>query len=277
MIFEVFAGTKHSDLMTYPFKFVLYFYFFILPLLALPAAVPAADITIVGDEWCPYNCQPGAEFEGLGVEIARLVFEPEGYQVQYLTLNSWAEAIERTRKGEFDAIIGAYRSDAPDFIFPRQNFAYTSHCFYTLQDSDWIYHSTADLEQVSLGVINGYSYGKVIDEYVKSNPARVKITDGNDALEQLISYLVNGDIEVLIEDYRVMSYTLASSPHKERLKKAECSPSIWVYIAFSPHQSRIESSKKLAKLFDDRFKKLLNTNQLRYILEKDYGMIGSLK
>ena len=38
--------------------------------LLVPMAANAETINIVSDEWCPYNCEPGSDRPGFGIEIA---------------------------------------------------------------------------------------------------------------------------------------------------------------------------------------------------------------
>ena len=71
-----------------------------------PTAVWSETIVLVADEWPPYNSRPNAPKEGYLVDIARAVFESRGITVSY-RLTPWKRAIELTRNGKFNAVIGA--------------------------------------------------------------------------------------------------------------------------------------------------------------------------
>ena len=43
---------------------------------------------------------------------------------------SWSRALLGVRRGEYDAALGAYRNDAPDFIFPSIAQTQGINCFY---------------------------------------------------------------------------------------------------------------------------------------------------
>ena len=78
--------------------------------------VQAEEITIVADEWCPFNCEPNSKAPGFMIEIATEIFSKAGHSVNYSTMD-WDEALTAVRKGEFKAIVGAANEDAPDSIF----------------------------------------------------------------------------------------------------------------------------------------------------------------
>jgi polar amino acid transport system substrate-binding protein len=93
---------------------------------------PAASnktMTIVADEWCPYNCKPDGEKSGFLIDIARKIFEKHGHGVVYQTM-PWEQAINKTRSGDFDALVGAAPEDAPGFIFPKLEQGWPQIQFY---------------------------------------------------------------------------------------------------------------------------------------------------
>ena len=61
------------------------------------------------------------------VDIAREVLGEAGYTVEYVNV-SWARALQLTREGQLDAVVGAFTTDAPDFVFPDTPPGALSHC-----------------------------------------------------------------------------------------------------------------------------------------------------
>lgn len=50
-------------------------------------SVAYADvITLVADEWCPYNCTPDTDHPGFMIEIAQYAFEHAGHTIVYTTI-----------------------------------------------------------------------------------------------------------------------------------------------------------------------------------------------
>ncbi len=137
-------------------------------LLPLGLRAEESSITILADPWCPYNCEADSSKPGIGIEAAQKIFSAQGLKVKYIN-RDWQQSLSEVRAGQYDAVIGAYRSDAPDFIFPQRPFAYSKTCFFICDDFNWEFEGPHSLSNIRLGVINGYSYGKSIDQYVKEH------------------------------------------------------------------------------------------------------------
>ncbi len=88
-------------------------------------AAPAQTISIRSDEWCPFICDPKSDKPGIMIEIARKAFPAPDYtlDVQFL---EWSKALDETRDGKFTMVAGAYKTDAPDFIFPTEGQVLTA-------------------------------------------------------------------------------------------------------------------------------------------------------
>jgi polar amino acid transport system substrate-binding protein len=228
-------------------------------------------ITIIADEWCPYNCQPESATPGMGIEIAEQVFASAGIDVEY-RLYPWTEALQRVREGKDSAVIGAFRTDAPDFIFPAIPFSFSRQCFYTSQDSDWQFKNISSLNGVVLGAIDGYSYGNLVDAYIRDHRGsdRVYISrstaEGTTGLEDLITRMKEGSIDVLIEDRNVLSYDLADARKQLMLRDAGCFPSSSVYIAFSP--ATPDKSLRYIRLLDRGMRRMFQDGVIQKITSK---------
>lgn len=244
-----------------------------LILLLMPcflSSVFADEVTLRADIWCPYNCEPHSERPGFLIEIAKSVFEKAGHTINYELLN-WSRAILETRKGEYDAIIGAYRGDAPDFIFPENELAVSQICFYTKKENKWEYTGLDSLSTVTVGVINDYSYGDLLDPYIKEyerNHERVQISSGDNALEKNFSKLIKDRITTFLEDQMVMGYFLRKNDQSDLIRKAGCLKGENVYIAFSPVNPK---SKEYADLLSQGVQELRESGKLKIILDS-YGV-----
>ena len=247
----------------------------LLCLLALACSTCIAGatetITIIADEWCPYNCQPESARPGMGIEIAEKIFGSAGIEVEY-KLYPWTEALQRVREGKDSAVIGAFRTDAPDFIFPAIPFSFSRQCFYTRQDSEWQFKNVSSLTGVVLGVIDGYSYGNLVDAYIRNHrdSGRVYIsrstTGGTAGLADLISRMKEGRIDVLIEDRNVLSYDLIEDRPELMLRDAGCFPSSSVYIAFSP--ATPDKSLRYIRLLDRGMRRMFHDGVIQKITSK---------
>lgn len=246
--------------------------FFLFLLFALlPSWVISEKITIAADPWLPFTGEQKEGKQGYLIDIAKAIFEPQGIEVEYQTM-PWARSIEEGRKGTIQAIAGAYKSDAPDFIFSQKPQGHLKDCFYVLKGNPWRYHDLPSLESISLGVVNGYSYGEQLNQYIeknKTNPKRIQMVSGERTLDSNLLKLQKKRIEALVEGETVMTYYLKDQNLKIDLEEAGVNTVHEVYIAFAPKNLE---SKKYAKLLDEGIPKLRVSGKLKAILDS-YGIL----
>lgn len=242
----------------------------LLSLLATPAE--AETIRIRADEWLPYNGPSSEQPPGYMIEMARKIAEAAGHTVEYRHI-PWEDALAGVRDGRFDCVVGATRTDAPDFVFAAQHWGLSSVAMYALSDSDWRYTGIASLAGVRLGVIPDYSYSEALDAYIEEHgddPQRViKVSSGGRVAMNAASRLISGKIDVFAEDPNVMRQTLTTLNLGDRIvergRAKEADP---IYIACTPADPR---GARYATLFSDGTNDLRERGELARILA-GYGM-----
>lgn len=232
-------------------------------------SVYSQTLTIVADLWCPFNCEPNSKKPGYMIEVIEKVFAKEGIKVVYKKM-SWSRAVTNTRDGINNMVVGAYKSDVPDFIFTEQPLGFSGEAFYIHQDSSWEYSGENSLPSVKLAGIRDYSYGPAIDAYIsknKMNSSLIDIISGDDALDRNMRKLLKRRVTAVIENEYVMNYYFNNhKQYKSKIKKAGIAYNYKnVYAAFSP---KIKNSKKYAKILSDGIKQLRESGELEKILKK---------
>lgn len=237
--------------------------FFFIPLLA-----NADTVTLVADQWCPYNCDPkDTTNPGILIEVAKYSLGKAGHTVEYSNV-PWARAIEDARSGKYTGIVGAYKDDAPDFVFSDKGVMPSTNDFFVKAGSAWKFEGISSLEAISLGAIRDYSYGEEVDKYItanQANPAKVQITSGDDALTKNIEKLLAGRIGAIIEDAAVMNFELKKSGKTGQVVGAGTFGGDDVYVAFSP---KFPNSAAYAKLMTDGLAELEANGELAKIKAK---------
>lgn len=248
---------------------------------AAPAQQPVAKketITLVADGWCPYNCEPNSDRPGYMVELAKSAFARHNIDVVYSNL-PWARAIEDARQNKYTGIIGAYYSDAPDFIFPKSPQGLCRFSFFVKKNDPWTFLDMSSLKTRSLGAINDYSYSVELDDYVvtnRNNLQRLQILSGDNALDNNIKKLLMGRVDTIIEDKQVFGYFLSPAEYEQvrmSIKDAGTLPDKEdgngiIFIAFSPKNP---NSPRYAKILSDETELMRKSGELQQILSK-YGI-----
>ncbi len=229
-------------------------------------------ITIAADVWCPINCAADGNNLGVGIDIAKRVFEPLGYTVNYVIM-PWARALEDVRVGKVDAVVGANAADDPTLVFPKNALYDITDDFYVLKDSTLSFNGMSSLKGLRLGVIKDYGYNEVIMRFIGENKTisgMVQEVGGNDALEQNIKKLLAGRIEVIVESRPVMDYTLRHLKLTDAIKHIGSIRQGKIYLAFSP---ALTASKARVRQYDEGVAKLRTTGALPEIYKR-YGLFS---
>lgn len=228
-------------------------------------------ITIAADEWCPINCAEGSDHEGIGIEIARKVYEKLGYTVRYKVM-PWDQAIAAVTDGSVDAVVGANANDSKKLVFPETPLGLVSDSLYTRQDKPLTCQNLDCLKGLRLGVINDYGYSPALQSYIEENrkfPGTIFEASGNDALEENIKKLMSGEVDVIAESSIIMLYTLNQMKLSNSARFVYSFPYEDVFLGFSPAHSH---SRKLADLFDEGMKKLRQDGGLDSVYSR-YGIV----
>jgi polar amino acid transport system substrate-binding protein len=239
------------------------------PTSAPPAGMPV--ITIVADDWCPYNCAPDSEYPGYAIEAATEIFKKAGYQLKYEYV-PWPRAIQGVLDGTYAGAVGAAKGDIPDAIFPEEELGYYGNYLFIRKGDPWRYTGLDSFKNIHLGVIEDYYYSDEINTYLEANKnsSQVDIIYGDDAAQRNIEKLLKNRIDVYLEDRNVVFYAIGQAGlDKEKVEIAgEIGDPVALYIAFSPLNPE---AGKWAEILSKGIKALRANGRLAEILQR-YGL-----
>ncbi len=226
-------------------------------------------ISILSDKWYPINGEPNSSHPGYMIEIAETILNKQGHKLDY-RLAPWKRSLAEVRQGHANCIVGAYKSDAPDFIYPKNSWGKAEFNFYMASDnpSSWTYKGIDSLGSMNLGVISGYTYSSDLDSYIAANRngSLVQLASGEKALEKNIRKLLAKRLDIIISYQPVMANKLVELGMAGNIKRVGLlENSQNMYIACSPKK---ESSKHYTQLFSDGISELRASGELKLILDK---------
>lgn len=205
---------------------------------ALAGVTPAAAqiVTMKADLWCPYNCEPDSDRPGFAVDIARAVFGPAGYTVEYSVL-PWARTLDSVRAGETTIAIGATAGDVADrgLIVGKEPIGLQRNALAMRKDAAFAYSGPDSLRDRRLGAILGYSYDDAIDAHIAAHKGTdaVQLIGGDDALQQNIRKLLAGRVDAVVDSVDVLRYAVVRAGQTERVSLVEIGEPSAIYLAFS--------------------------------------------
>ena len=238
------------------------------------AAIPWASgesITLVADEWPPFNNIPGSGQEGYMVDIAREVYARHGIQVVY-EIVPWKRAIAGTRSGTYHGAIGASKTDARGFIFPEEELSRNVLSFYVKKGNPWRFQTQASIASVTLGVASGYDYRRWLNDYIathRGDSLKVQVMNGGNPLENNLKKMLHGRIDVVVDNEASIRYVAKAMGILDEIQAAGYgNEPAYIYIAFSPNDS---ASSRYARLLSEGIVQLRDEGRLDIILQK-YGL-----
>ncbi|MCP4577396.1 MAG: amino acid ABC transporter substrate-binding protein [Deltaproteobacteria bacterium] len=252
--------------------FIILSVFILMPATAFPDT-----ILLKSDIWCPYNCASDAELPGYTIEVAKRIFEKAGHKLEY-EIAPWSRSIKLVKEGHATAIVGVTRNEAPELIFPEQEFGISVIHFFKRKGFPWNFAGVASLETVKLGIMADYEYGNDLDAYFEKNgnTDKIQIIRAKEPLVLNIRKLLKGRIDVIPEDKSVFIETANSIGVLEKIESAGIDPinskegldEARLYMAFSPRNPK---SKEYAKLISIGIEQMRLSGELGEILAK-YGL-----
>lgn len=234
-------------------------------------AEPLKEIIIAADFWCPFNCQPNSNDPGYMIEIAERIFVKHNIKVTYQIV-PWSRALQLCRAGKVTAVVGAYKSNAPDFVYPEVEQGMVGVGFFKLTKNNWSFQGLETLESKLLAIVNDYTYSTELEEYIKKYKAdgkKIHIAHGDEPLKKNIKLLENNFVDVLAEAEPVFLYVTKQLNIQDKFNHAGSSQkAVAAYIAFSP---KLAGAENYAKILSTGTQALRESGELAEILAK-YGL-----
>ena len=136
-----------------PLKFLLVFFIQLSTIFAATNS-NAETLRLTTLEWPPYYGVSVPE-NGFFVAIVREAYRRAGFETE-VTFLPWKRALETTRRGHYDGLIGAYWTPdrSKDFVFSNV-VATNEEVFIKLKKTALASHDAADLNKYTVGALDG--------------------------------------------------------------------------------------------------------------------------
>lgn len=242
---------------------------FIVLTLLTACASHAEKVSIRADAWYPYNGIPNTSDPGYMIELAQMIFEPFGFEVDYQILN-WQRSVSNAQMGTTDCVIGVSKEEAPQLVFAELPWGVAQSQVYVKQTDPWQYAGLASFEGRRTGLILGYHYTEPFDGYFKTYQGQLfEYISGDNPLQQNIRKLLADRIQGMIETTTVMDAMLKKMGLSQQIRKAGViGEAEDVYIACNGYQ---QHSQKIMSIINQQMPILLESGQVSDVLNK-YGV-----
>ncbi len=125
-------------------------------------------------DYPPFYFKQEERLAGISIDVLKEISPPLGIEIEYRRL-SWPRVLKSLETGDVDLVTTFFNTAerAPYVVYTGVPHAFESSHFFTLPQSNLSYSGDLQsLRKYIIGMIRGYSYGKVYDsaEYLKKEP-----------------------------------------------------------------------------------------------------------
>nr|CRH05460.1 putative ABC transporter, periplasmic domain [Candidatus Magnetococcus massalia] len=224
-------------------------------------------ITLVADEWCPYNCAENAQMPGYLVEIARAAFAFKGRKVEYKVM-PWSRALKLVNINYIHGALGAVPEEAPYLHYPRLSLGFSEDVFLTQKANNWRFEGPRSLLGMHIGLTKDYFYGEMLETVFRRPQVRLTYVGGENTQNQLTLLLMADQIDAFIEDTNVIRHAARQMGMEKELRWAgQSGEQVSISIGFQP----TALGKQLSQELDEGLERLRESGELARILKR-YGL-----
>ena len=235
-------------------------------------------LVLAADEWCPYNCEPGSAKPGYVIELAKIIFEKKGYEVDYKMI-PWEQAKSDALQGKITGAIGMDKEEGEEaekqedpsgkkkFQYPQNEITINTSCFFVQKETSWKFdpaNPDKSLEALGgkVGIAQGYAFD-LRDKLLEKN--MLVEVGGTTPLRELLAMLLAGKIKALIDDRNVVIYKAITLRWIRRIQEAGIAEEpAKLYIGFCP------DCKEEAAVFSQGIDELRASGRLLPVLSNYY-------
>jgi polar amino acid transport system substrate-binding protein len=172
-------------------------------------------------------------------------------------------------------VVGAYHTDVPDFLFPKNSVGISETVMARRKSIPWVYEGIRSLDDQHLAIVDGYTFGRDfqgadLDKYLDDKNNKVIKLHGDDALIRALGMIRKGLLDGVLDDRNVLtSKIIELGLDRDITVSNTISATEKIYVAFSP---QLALSPERIKIFDEGLLRLRSSGALDKILHR-YGLV----
>lgn len=209
---------------------------------AVPGIAGERSLTVVFEDYPPYEYVENGHVAGINMDLAREAFSRMGVSVAFEP-RPWKRALLELREGTILALSSGFKTtERQEFgVFPVEPLAMEINAIAVLDDSSMEVNSLEDLQGVPVGVVREYCYGQRFDSF--DGIRRVE----TNSMYQLVDMLLWRRIPAIIGNVAVIRHVAKLRGQLDRIRFIHEIGREPLYLFFS--RKRGELAQRLAREF----------------------------
>lgn len=173
----------------------------LLILLTVNCSVLAAEYSLVGDSYPPYQYKENGELKGFSFDVLKAVLAMNGDHIFRAEIYPWKRALYMLKKNNANILISAnYNKDRLSFAhYPSEPMISSPWYFWKRQSDALKFETFDDLLGKQIGVVQGYTYTTAFWDFARKN--RLYNDIGNYSDNTNLSNLSQGKYDLAIAEY----------------------------------------------------------------------------
>ena len=225
--------------------------------------INADVIKIATLEWHPYVSSDLRS--GSSAEIIKAAFKAVGHEVKFEFL-PWIRGLKYVESGRLDAITPVYfNKERESFMYFSSPFQFSPLVLYRNKKTQITYKTVKDLENYSLGLVNGYKNTTFIDSSTKIRKSFVQKDISN------LKKLASNQIDLIAIDELVAKLLIVENPKQLENKLEMILPILdnkGLHVGFSRNSLNgkryYAEFEKGLKLISSRINSIIKKNNLKF-------------
>ncbi|WNO07536.1 substrate-binding periplasmic protein [Teredinibacter sp. KSP-S5-2] len=214
-------------------------------------AEPSRGLTLICDDWPPYQIVNDGKVGGFSVAVVDVVFKRMEVNVQGYRHYPWKRAITMLEKGMVDGLFSANKTPEREVFayYPSEPLVDSPWVVWAKQEDELEYKRFDDLLGRQIGLVRGYSYTHDFWQFVEVNKLYMLTTSDEQNFKMLnagrIDFTVaelGNALHVLKKNHIYNMHAFSNAPIKVD----------GLYVAFS--KERV--AKEMVERFSEELKKL---------------------
>lgn len=218
------------------------------------------------DSLPPKIFKEDGELKGTYVDIIREICKRMKVEAEFVTY-PWARAVVMAKTGKVDAIFPPFKTEEREgfLYFTSEPMSFTQNAVFALKKDKLVVKSLSDLQEMTVGINDQYSYGPQFDAYKKN--LKLDLSGSEEILVNKLGQqgsLKRIDVAIASEEvFKFMSKRMGFLQDFEVVYVFSSAPS---YVAFSKAKGR--KGKELADKYNKVLLQLKKEGFVQKIMDK---------
>ena len=154
---------------------------------SLNALADERSITLICDDWPPYQVVEKGKTSGFCTNVVEEVFKRMDVKIASLDVYPWKRAIIMMESGKTDALFSAnFSRERADYArYPKEPLVYSPWVLWVRKEDNLKFNSLSDLKKKKVGIVRGYSYTPEFLNYIKKNALPDEVPDDTTNFKKL--------------------------------------------------------------------------------------------